>query len=323
VKLTFLGVRGSTSAPGAAFNRYGGHTSCVAVTADEARNGPTLLLDAGTGVSDLPQLLGGRPYTGSIVLSHLHWDHVYGLPFCSSLDHPESRVDLWIPMEGRIPAVDAGGGGDARGGGDAGDGGDGAARRLLSRAMSPPHFPIGPEQLLGSWRFLDQQPGRLAIEDASDLRVTVAPIAHKGGVTYGVRVELDGASVAYLPDHALADPALLDGVPTAELTSAEALVSGADVLLHDGQFREDEQALAIAYGHATMTETMRLADRCGVGELVLTHHAPGRTDDELDDLAATLTATPQGRPVHFARQGQVLVVKTAPDRLRRPSRAPA
>jgi ribonuclease BN (tRNA processing enzyme) len=294
VKLTFLGVRGSTPAPGAAFTRYGGHTSCVAVTADDAPHGaPTLLLDAGTGVSDLPTLLDGRPYTGSIVLSHLHWDHVQGLPFSPSLDHPDARVDLWIPMEGRIPAGDAGGGGDA-------------AMRLLARAMSPPHFPIGPEGLLGRWRFLDQQPGRLPIENPSDAKVIVAPIAHKGGVTFGIRVELDGATVAYLPDHALADPALLDGASTPELRSAEALVAGADVLLHDGQFRDAERPRAIAYGHATMTEAMRLADRCGVGELVFIHHAPARTDDELDELAATVTATPEGRPVRFARQGEVL-----------------
>jgi len=300
VKLTFLGVRGSTSAPGAAFIRYGGHTSCVAVTADDAPNGtPTLLLDAGTGVSDLPPLLKGRPYTGSIVLSHLHWDHVQGLPFCPSLDHREARVDLWIPMEGRIPTGDGGCGGDD-------------ALRLLARAMSPPHFPIGPEGLLGRWRFLDQHPGLLPIEGSGDARVTVAPIAHKGGLTVGIRVELDGASVAYLPDHALADPALLDGAPTPELTAAETLVAGADILLHDGQFRDDDRPLAIAYGHATMTEAMRLADRCGVGELVLTHHAPGRTDDELDELAATVTATPQGRPVRFARQGQVLEVLPTP-----------
>jgi ribonuclease BN (tRNA processing enzyme) len=295
VKLTLLGVRGSTAAPGSAFTRYGGHTSCVAVTADDAPGGaPSLLLDAGTGIRDLPPLLGGRPYAGSIVLSHLHWDHVQGLPFCPSLDHPDALVDLWIPMEGRIQTGAAGCGPDT-------------ALGLLARAMSPPHFPIGPEELLGRWRFLELRPGRpLAGTDGAE--VTVAPIAHKGGLTYGIRVELDGGSVAYLSDHALADPALLDGAPTAELTAAETLVAGVDVLLHDGQFRDDERAMAMAYGHSTLTEAIRLADRCDVGELVLTHHAPARTDDELDELASLITATPDGRPIRFARQGQVIAV---------------
>ena len=274
MKLALLGVRGSTPAPGPQFVRYGGHTSCVAVLG-AAEAVPSLVLDSGTGLRDLPGLMGGRPFRGAVVLSHLHWDHVQGLPFCPAVDHPQARVELFVPADGT------------------------PVRRLLARAMSPPHFPIGPEGLLGTWRFRPARPGVLMRHGPL---VSVAHVAHKGGATLGIRVELDGATVAYLPDHR----------PGRQPDRAtEALVGGVDLLLHDGQFLDREADRAHDYGHATISEALRLADRCGVGRLVLTHHAPYRTDDELDTLAAAITRTPRGRPVSFARQGDVLDVGAA------------
>lgn len=286
MRLVLLGVRGSTPAPGAEFVRYGGHTSCVAVVADGAAV-PSLVLDAGTGLRQLPGLLDGAPFEGTVVLSHLHWDHVQGIPFCPSVDHPGARVDLLVP--GPWDPV----------GNGAGD----APRHLLAGGMSPPSFPIGPEGLQGAWRFLPARPGVHRIDAPGGgepaAAVTVAPVTHKGGVTLGVRVELDGASAAYLPDHTVCDPSETD-------PAAEALIRGVDVLLHDGQFLRREAGLARAYGHSTIEDVLLLADRCGVGRLVLTHHAPQRTDDELDELAATFGRTPGGRPVTFARQGAVI-----------------
>jgi ribonuclease BN (tRNA processing enzyme) len=291
VRLVLLGVRGSTPAPGAEFVRYGGHTSCVAVLADGAEV-PSLVLDAGTGLRLLPGLLDGRPYRGTVVLSHLHWDHVQGIPFCSSVDNPGARVDLLVP--GPWEPV--------------GNGVGDTPRQLLAGGMSPPNFPIGPEGLQGAWRFLPARPGvrRLDAPAAGEpaATVTAAPVAHKGGVTLGVRIELDGASAAYLPDHTVCDPSETD-------PAAEALIQGVDVLLHDGQFLRREVGLARAYGHSTIEDVLLLADRCGVGRLVLTHHAPQRTDDELDELAATFGRTPRGRPVAFARQGDVIDVRPA------------
>jgi phosphoribosyl 1,2-cyclic phosphodiesterase len=248
VELVLLGVRGSTPAPGPDFVRYGGHTSCVAVI-PAGSSAPTLLMDAGTGVRRLPELLGPEPFRGSILLSHLHWDHVEGLPFCRALDRPDARVDLHVPEQ------------------------DGtSARDLLARTMSPPSFPIEPEGLFGTWRFLPAPQGTTRVED---FEVTVADISHKGGRTVGYRVEADGASFAYLPDHAPAQ-----GMTPAALE----LISDVDVLLHDAQFVESERRLADDYGHATVEETLELAARAGVRHLVLFHHSPVRTDDQLDHL---------------------------------------
>ena len=111
-----LGVRGSTPAPGADFVRYGGHTSCLAITA-EGGDRPTLVLDAGTGLRSLTTQLGGAAFDGSIVLSHLHWDHMQGLPFFAAGDRDAARVDLYVPAQ------------DGRSG-----------RDLLAHSFSPPHL---------------------------------------------------------------------------------------------------------------------------------------------------------------------------------------
>jgi ribonuclease BN (tRNA processing enzyme) len=261
VRLVLLGVRGSTSAPGGGFLRYGGHTSCVAVVPEGSQK-PSLVLDAGTGLRDLGGLLSGAAFSGSIVLSHLHWDHVQGLPFCPAVDRVDARVDLYVPGPG--------------------------PEEMLRRGMSPPHFPIGPDGLLGTWRFLPAVSGVI-----EEFEITVAPVEHKGGLTYGIRVAADGVSLAYIPDHA----------PQLGSTAAAALAADVDLLLHDGQFLDDERGIADAYGHSTIADALQFAERCRARRLVLTHHAPARTDDELDALAKELTGS-----VELASQGAVLTL---------------
>ena len=268
MKLLPLGVRGSTPAPGADFVRYGGNTSCVAVSV--ADGPPDLLLDAGTGIRRLTRLLGGRPFRGVILLTHLHWDHLQGLPFCPAVDRDDAVVQLYLPDPGRDPV------------------------EVLSQAMSPPHFPIGPDGLRGSWQFCPLPPGRRQFGPVS---VLAAEIAHKGGRTYGYRLEHGGRSVAYLPDHAP-----VEGLPAGLLE----LVGGADILLHDGQFLPSERATALAFGHSVVDDVVAMAARAGVGRLVLTHHAPDRTDDELDALAARLAGAPL--PVSLATEGAAILV---------------
>jgi phosphoribosyl 1,2-cyclic phosphodiesterase len=257
MELVLLGVRGSTPAPGPEYVRYGGHTSCVAVV-PTGETLPTLLMDAGTGIRALPDLLGTAPFRGSVLLSHLHWDHVEGLPFCRAVDRADSRVDLHLPEQDGV-----------------------SARDLLARTMSPPSFPITPEGLLGTWRFL---PAPRVPTTLEGFAVTAVEISHKGGRTLGYRVASSGGSFAYLPDHA----------PSQGMTqAARDLVEGVDVLLHDAQFLESERRLADDYGHATIEETITLAENARVGQLVLFHHSPVRTDDQLDRILDRMTPTVQ------------------------------
>ncbi len=271
MELVLLGVRGSTPAPGPDFVRYGGHTSCVAVVPAGAV-APTLLMDGGTGIRSLTDLLGSEPFEGSILLSHLHWDHVEGIPFCRAVDRDDARVDLHVPDQDGV-----------------------SARDLLARTMSPPSFPIEPEGLLGRWTFLPEPEGVASIEG---FEVTAADISHKGGRTVGYRVSDARGSFAYLPDHA----------PSRGMTpAARALIEGVDVLLHDAQFLESERALADAYGHATVEETVALAESAGVRQLVLFHHSPVRTDDQLDRI---LDGVDTSVPLVVAQEGMRLPIGT-------------
>ncbi len=275
MRLQFCGVRGSTPAPGADFIRYGGHTSCVAVAHDHAP--PTLILDAGTGVRRVTALLDGQPFTGTILLTHLHWDHVQGLPFFQAGDREDARVRLLLP--------------------DQGDGSD--AEEVLGRAMSPPHFPIRPGQLRGSWTFGTVSPGQLKAEGFT---IDAREIPHKGGRTIGYRVS-DGRSVAaYVTDHC---PTVLgpgpDGWGEYHAAAVE-LAADADVLVHDAQLLASEQAQA-AFGHPVADYSVSLARRAGARRVVLFHHRPDRTDDELDQLARRFADAPV--PVTVAAEGQV------------------
>ena len=277
MRLQLCGVRGSTPAPGPDFVRYGGHTSCVAVAHDGAP--PTLILDAGTGIRRVTALLGGQPFSGTILLTHLHWDHVQGLPFFRGGDHDDAQVSLLLP-----------------------DQQDGTtAEQVLSRAMSPPHFPISPGQLRGRWSFRAISPGRL---QASGFTIEAREIPHKGGRTIGYRVSDGRSAVAYVTDHC---PTALGPGPQGwgeYHDGALELAAGADVLIHDAQLLAEEVPAQAAFGHAAAEYAIELARRAGARQVVLFHHQPGRTDDELDKIAQRFAGSPV--PVTVAAEEQVI-----------------
>jgi len=279
VRLLFCGVRGSTSAPGAPFVRVGGHTSCVALAHD---NKPwTLILDAGTGIRHVSDHLDGHAFVGAVLLTHLHWDHVQGLPFFAAGDRDDAHVDVRIPAQ-------VGSDGRVR---------DAAA--VLARAMSPPHFPIGPDGLRGEWHFESLEAGHARIEGFD---VVAFDVPHKGGRTFGFRISDGEGSVAYIPDHC----------PQPDTSSAiTRACAGVDLLVHDAQFLAHERAVADLYGHATVDDALTLAERCQAGRLALFHHAPGRTDDDVDAIgrqaaAHTGAGLGAGVTVIVAREQDVL-----------------
>lgn len=280
MRIHLCGVRGSTPAPGPEFIRYGGHTSCVAVAADDDEY-PRLVLDGGTGLQRVSRLLDGQPFRGTILLGHLHWDHTHGLPFFAAGDRTGSDVTVLLPAQG----VDA--------------------EELLAKVMSPPHFPIHPGELRGHWRFGSLEPGEHQIEGFT---VLAQDIPHKGGRTFGFRVtDRSGASFAYMSDHS---PTSVgpgpDGLGDYH-PAARALTCGVDLLIHDAQHTATELAGKESYGHSADGYPVGLAAACGVSQLLLFHHDPPRTDDQLDAMVARHRGAAVG--VAAAAEGTVLELR--------------
>lgn len=261
MRIHLLGTRGSLPTPGPDYVRYGGNTSCVAVAHDG--EDPSLFLDAGTGLANAGKILGKSAFRGSILLGHLHWDHIYGLPFFRNGDREQARVDVYLPAQGDPDAA-------------------------LHRVMSPPVFPVDIDTMRGEWTVRSLESGTAQIEG---FQVTALDIPHRGGRAFGFRIEDGLSAAAYLSDHS---PFSLgegpDGVGEYHET-ARRLVSGADLLIHDSQYTREEFVEKYDWGHCSYEYPLGLARECSVKRTLLFHHDPGRTDVQLDELAAGLSDT--------------------------------
>lgn len=250
LSVTFHGVRGSTPCSSGATRRYGGHTSCVVL---EMPGEPPLVLDLGTGLRrwDGHRVSDGL-FEGTALLTHLHWDHVMGLPFFPPIDRPGARLDVFGPASAGAPLAET-----------------------FARLMGPPYFPIRPDQLEGDLAFHDVSDGELALGGA---QVRVRSVPHLGP-TNGYRVDWGGVSVAYVSDHQA--PPGSDSVDAAVLELAEDV----DLLIHDAQFTAAEWADKAGWGHCTVDYAVLVASEAGARRLALFHHDPARDDDQIDRLA--------------------------------------
>jgi phosphoribosyl 1,2-cyclic phosphodiesterase len=248
--VTFYGVRGSTPCPCDANRRHGGNTACVAL---EVPGEDPIVLDLGTGLRfwGATQPTDGS-FRGTALVTHLHWDHVQGLPFFAPADRPGAVFDVYGPPQG----------------------GTGLAA-AFDEFMRPPYFPISVADLRGEIRFHDVAAGDLAVGQA---KVRVRPVPHVG-TTNGYRVDWGGASVAYVSDHQ--QPVDDPGVVSDDVLD---LCDGVDLLIHDAQFTGDEFTQRAHWGHCTVDYAVEVARRAGARRLALFHHDPGHPDDVLDRL---------------------------------------
>lgn len=274
MELTFYGVRGSFPSPGQDYVRYGGNTSSAILR----HEGRLLFLDAGTGIVRAGEIEAKPGERIDILLTHLHMDHVQGLGFFGPLFHPGREVHIWGP-----PSTTR------------------SLRKRLGRYLSPPLFPV---------RF-NELPAKMTCHDASWDRWEIGPfsinaqlITHPGP-TLGFRVEAAGKVVAFLPDH---EPQLgcPKGLPTGRWLSGAALAEGADLLIHDAQYTQEEYKTRVGWGHCTPELAVEYARKVGAKRLLLDSHEPTRSDAEMDALVAPLS-TP-ALPVEAAREGAVYTV---------------
>ena len=246
-------MRGSTPCPCDANRRYGGNTACVAL---EVPGSDPIVLDLGTGLRfwGLTQPTDGT-FRGTALVTHLHWDHVQGLPFFVPVDRPGARLDIYGPrQEGGLALADA-----------------------FGEFMRPPYFPVRASDLRGTIAFHDVDDADISIGDA---KVRVRPVPHCGP-TNGYRIDWDGVSVAYISDH----QAPMDGSATVADSVLE-LCDGVDLLIHDAQFTPEEWKEKAHWGHCSVDYAVDVAREAGAKRLALYHHDPSHGDDIVDALLA-------------------------------------
>ncbi len=255
MKVRIWGARGSVPAPGPETTRYGGNTSCLEVTLSD---GTMLILDAGTGIRTLGLNRVEKGEHIQILLTHLHLDHIQGLLFFQPSFDPDNDLTIWGPA-----APDA------------------SLENRIGRYISAPLSPVEVRELPCNVSFRDSPATEWEIGPA---RILAASVTHRGP-TLGYRITDGDATLCYIPDH---EPAL--GGPVEELdgewiTGFE-LAQGADLLVHDCQYRDEEYPDHLGWGHSAVSDSLRFARRVDARNVLLFHHDPLHSDTMLDQLAA-------------------------------------
>jgi phosphoribosyl 1,2-cyclic phosphodiesterase len=254
VKVKVWGARGSVPAPGPQMNRYGGNTSCVQVTLSD---GQQLILDAGTGIRTLGIDLADTEQV-TILLTHLHLDHIQGLMFFAPCFRSGSRITIFGPAS---PEANL--------------------ENRIARYISAPLSPVEVRELPCDVFFRDTPATEWRVGPAT---VRAEAITHRGP-TLGYRITDGDTTLCYIPDH---EPAL--GAPLEELEpewiSGYGLACGASLLIHDCQYTDEEYPQHIGWGHSRVSDTLAFARRTEAERLMLFHHDPLHIDSALDEIHA-------------------------------------
>ena len=245
----FWGVRGSIACPSPQHVVYGGNTSCLEIFAGDK----LIILDAGTGIRQLGfEFIRDDVKEGVILLTHTHWDHINGFPFFGPTFLANSHFSIHA--------------------GHLSD--HGGIENVLANQMANPTFPVPLEALQAELDFIDFYAGE-NWELYPGVRVLTKPLNHPNGAT-GYRIEHDGKSICYVTDteHVIGKPD----------ETVLALIEGADLVIYDSTYSDEEFPAKIGWGHSTWEEGIRLCKMAGVKQLAIFHHDPDHNDDFMRDV---------------------------------------
>ena len=278
MKIKLRGVRGSIPTTGPETVYYGGNTSCIEVWED----GWLLVFDGGSGIQRL--IVHNEPVTKriDILLTHLHLDHIQGLGFFRSLFDPSMEVHIWGPASSLR-----------------------SLHSRLSRYLSPPLFPV----------LIRDLPCHLMLHEIDNSIFEIGPFTIQSGYvihpgpTVGYRVTGNNSIFTYIPDH---EPALGSSgiINDTKWVSGFDLAAGADLLLHDAQYTEEEYNSKKGWGHSSIEDAGLFAAIAGVKHVLFAHHDPYRTDAQLDEMfAAFQNKTQYSFKYELAREGMEFLLQ--------------
>ena len=281
VKVTFWGVRGSIPMSGADNCRYGGHSACVQVSAPGL---PALVLDCGTGAKRLGRELLEKGDTEIVVLfSHTHMDHLFALPFFDPIQSPRCSVRLAVPAASTMEA-----------------------RNKIGRYLNGVFHPLRAGELGATVSFQAVAPSTQF--NVGEYVIQTLRLVHPGGAI-GYRISLGDRSICYLTDTgpfaSAGEGLIVDEPPAQREPELVDFVRGSDVLIMDTTFSQEEYLHKMTWGHCYPEYAVKLGEVAEVGEVLLFHHGPDATDDEMDTLAARWEShtAPAVRP---AKEGMVV-----------------
>jgi phosphoribosyl 1,2-cyclic phosphodiesterase len=288
LRLHFWGTRGSIPSPGSQTVRYGGNTPCVEVRTSE---GWLIILDAGTGIRELGRSLidraNGAPIQGDIFLSHGHWDHIQGLPFFAPIFQRGNHFTIWGAQTTEA-----------------------SVESIVRDQMSPVVFPVSFQEIAASIDF------RSVLNDTLEGRgytVSATEVRHPGGAM-GYRFADGngrGSALVYISDNELGATEKYDS-PAHWREDLVRFVRDAGVLVHDAMYTREEYDHHRGWGHSTYHDVVALALDANVKRLVLFHHKPERSDDEVDQRVNECKALVRERggatDVIAASEGMTLTV---------------